>query len=208
MPLSHRYMRPSRPAPHFLSYCPGNTLPLAANEKFVRSVAPRQCSSVFCGCEDPGASCALPHYHAALFLRVEYPFMFSCFVASANSGTLLRPAFHFYFYVSRRHVSDSACVFLLAERPNRLAAVLILRFPPIMISANNAGSKLCAEVPRHATHLRLSAGAVAQLGKGRGVAPPRCIPSPGPQAAPETGLVSVGFARWALPVFVAWEGLP
>ncbi len=47
-----------------------------------------------------------------------------------------------------------------------------------MVPAINGGSKLCADNP---TMLRVSDGfppsAFAQLGKGRGVGPPRCIPS-------------------------------
>jgi hypothetical protein len=70
-----------------------------------------------------------------------------------------------------------------------------------MRCANNGGNKLCADNPRHATGHRLSADAVAQLGKGQGFAPPRCIPSHVPQAAAETVPVSApfGFIRVVAP---------
>jgi hypothetical protein len=74
-----------------------------------------------------------------------------------------------------------------------------------MVRAIKAASKLCAEVPRHATMYQLSAGAVAQLGKGQGFAPPRCIPSSVPQGAAETvpvstpfGICAGAFRLWAV----------
>ena len=77
-----------------------------------------------------------------------------------------------------------------------------------MILTDKNDSKLCAEVPRHATGHRLSADAVAQLGKGQGFAPPRCIPSHVPQAAAETVPVSAPSARCAVVAFAAWAVCP
>jgi len=53
-----------------------------------------------------------------------------------------------------------------------------------MIPAINGGSKLCACATRHASENFLTEISAAQLGKGRCFAPPRCIPSCVPQAAP------------------------
>ncbi len=72
-----------------------------------------------------------------------------------------------------------------------------------MIRVDNAGSKSCADKPRHATGHRLSADAVAQLGKGQGFAPPRCIPSHVPQAAAETAPVSAHSVPCAVVAFAA-----
>jgi hypothetical protein len=89
-----------------------------------------------------------------------------------------------------------------------------------MIHAINGGSKLCAEVPRHATENFLSEISAAQLGKGQGFAPPRCIPSYVPQAAEETvpvfapselrrgRPVSAPSARCAVVAFAAWAVRP
>jgi hypothetical protein len=85
---------------------------------------------------------------------------------------------------------------------------LILRFIFRMICAINSGSKLCADNPRHATRHRPADGAVAQLGKGRCFAPPRCIPSWVPQAAAETVPVSAPSARAAAVVLPAWTVRP
>jgi hypothetical protein len=72
-----------------------------------------------------------------------------------------------------------------------------------MIRAEIGDSKLCACDTRHASENFLSEILAAQLGKGQGFAPPRCIPSHVPQAAVETRPVSTpsglrGFAafRW------------
>jgi len=48
-----------------------------------------------------------------------------------------------------------------------------------------ADSKLCADNPRHAPGHFLSEIPEAQLGKGQSFAPPRCIPSRVPPAAPD-----------------------
>ena len=77
-----------------------------------------------------------------------------------------------------------------------------------MTTVDCSDSKLCADNPRHATQLRLSAGAVAQLGKGQGFAPPRCIPSFVPQAAAETVPVSAPFGFARVVVFRSWEVRP
>lgn len=77
-----------------------------------------------------------------------------------------------------------------------------------MVESINGDSKLCADNPRHATGHRLSADAVAQLGKGQGFAPPRCIPSRVPQAAAETVPVSAPSARYAVVAFAAWAVCP
>jgi len=59
-----------------------------------------------------------------------------------------------------------------------------------MQSAINGGSKLCACATRHASGNFLSEISAAQLGKGQGFAPPRCIPSHVPCGAAETVPVS------------------
>jgi hypothetical protein len=140
-------MKPSRPAPHFLSYCP-------------RAIVPN-----FTG-------------------RVKVsPFYGLTFFRSGN-GIF-------------RDRNTTVC-----------AARLILRFSQRMDHAINDGSKLCAEVPRHATENFLSEISMAQLGKGQGFAPPRCIPSPVPQAAAETVPVSAPSARCAVVAFAAWAVCP
>jgi len=77
-----------------------------------------------------------------------------------------------------------------------------------MVAANIADSKLCALIARHATAHRPSAGAVAQLGKGQGFAPPRCIPSCVPRAAEETVPVSSPFGLPGVVAFRAWAVRP
>jgi len=59
-----------------------------------------------------------------------------------------------------------------------------------MRSAINDGSKLCAEVPRHAGSF-LAEILPAQLAKGRSFAPPRLIPTGAAFAAMETLPVSM-----------------
>jgi hypothetical protein len=98
---------------------------------------------------------------------------------------------------------------LFRERnANSFAQHLILRFTCQMIRVDNADSKLCAEVPRHATENFLSEISAAQLGKGQGSAPPRCIPSHMPLAAAETVPVSAPSARCAVVAFAAWAVCP
>jgi len=77
-----------------------------------------------------------------------------------------------------------------------------------MILAVNDDSKLCAEVPRHATSHRPSDGAVAQLGKGQDFAPPHCIPSHAPSGATETVPVSAPFGFARVVAFRSWETRP
>ncbi len=111
----------------------------------------------------------------------------------------VRPCFVRAFCI--RIIPPPKCGKTLAMRPG-------IRFTCRMIRANNAGSKLCADNPRHATGHRLPADAVAQLGKGQGFAPPRCIPSHVPQAAAETLPVSAPSARFAVVAFAAWAVRP
>jgi hypothetical protein len=89
-----------------------------------------------------------------------------------------------------------------------LAMRLSIRFTCRMIRADNTDSKLCAEVPRHATENFHSEISAAQLGKGQGFAPPRCIPSHVPQAAAETVPVSAPSARRAVVAFAVWAVCP
>jgi len=77
-----------------------------------------------------------------------------------------------------------------------------------MILTDKNDSKLCAEVPRHATMHRPSDGAVAQLGKGQGFAAPRCIPSHAPFGATETVPVSAPFGFTRVVAFRSWETRP
>jgi len=77
-----------------------------------------------------------------------------------------------------------------------------------MVDAHIGDSKLCACATRHATAHRLSADAVAQLGKGRTFGPPRCIPSHVPQAAAETVPVSAPFGFIRVVEFRAWTVRP
>jgi hypothetical protein len=117
----------------------------------------------------------------------------------------------------------SARGFIRVRNANLFAANQIFDSFPGMVRAINSDSKLCAEVPRHATGQRLSAGAVAQLGKGRLFVPPRCIPSRVPQAAPasaeasllhrrrhkpETVPVSAPFGLHRVVAFRSWEMRP
>jgi hypothetical protein len=88
------------------------------------------------------------------------------------------------------------------------AANQILDSIRAMVDSNNAASKLCAEVPRHATRNFLLEISAAQLGKGRCFAPPRCIPSRMPQAAAETVPVSAPSARCTGAAFPAWTVRP
>ncbi len=86
-----------------------------------------------------------------------------------------------------------------------------------------ADSKLCACDTRHAPGNFLSETPAAQLGKGQGFAPPRCIPSCVPQAAPdfaeakslrlrqgkaETVLVSAPFGLEGIVATSSWEVRP
>jgi len=78
----------------------------------------------------------------------------------------------------------------------------------LMVDADIADSTLCACATRHATLHRPSDGAVAQLGKGQGFAPPRCIPSCVPQPAAETVPVSAPFGSTRVVAFRSWEMRP
>jgi hypothetical protein len=95
-----------------------------------------------------------------------------------------------------------------ARNTNLFARRLILRFIRRMILAISTDSKLCALIARHATRHRLSADAVAQLGKGQGFAPPRCIPSCVPQTAAETVPVSAPFGLRGVVAFRSWQVHP
>ncbi len=77
-----------------------------------------------------------------------------------------------------------------------------------MVDANISGSKLCACDTRHASGNFLSEISAAQLGKGQGFAPPRCIPSHVPQAAAETVPVSAPFGFIRVVAFRAWAVRP
>ncbi len=76
---------------------------------------------------------------------------------------------------------------------NLFARCLILRFSPGMVPVFSTDSKLCACTTRHASVYFLAEIPAAQLGKGQGFAPPRCIPSRVPQALAETVPVSTPF---------------
>ena len=91
---------------------------------------------------------------------------------------------------------------------NLFALRLILGFSPRMNSCVTADSKLCAVRPHHAAANFLTEIATAQLGKGQGFAPPRCIPSCVPQAAAETMPVSAPSARCAVAAFRSWMVRP
>jgi len=95
-----------------------------------------------------------------------------------------------------------------AKHGKVLAANQILDSTWQMIRADNGSSKLCACATRHATRHRPSDGAVAQLGKGRCFAPPRCIPSRMPQAATETVPVSAPFGFAGVAAFRSWGVRP
>ena len=108
---------------------------------------------------------------------------------------------------------SSAIFFRSAREPlpmmeNLFAAHLILRFIRRMVDANIADSKLCACDTRHAIETFLSEISAAQLGKGQGFAPPRCIPSRVPQAASETVPVSAPFGLSRVVAFRSWEIRP
>jgi hypothetical protein len=98
--------------------------------------------------------------------------------------------------------------FACGKLRKKIAAFLILGFIRRMKNTDKQDSKLCAEVPHHAMRPRLSAGDMAQLGKGRGFAPSRCIPSPVPQAATETMLVSAPSSLSAPVLFASWDWCP
>jgi len=85
---------------------------------------------------------------------------------------------------------------------------LILGFIPRMQFSVIADSKLCACDTRHASRNFLPEILRAQLGKGQGFAPPRCIPSQGPQAAVETMPVSTPFGFDGVVGSLSWEMLP
>ena len=142
-----------------------------------------------------GASCALPLFSVA------HPGTQAYAVNAApehNSFSFLLPAF-----------SLCPALGLFRNRNAKsFAARLILRFSRAMFFANKDDSKLCACDTRHATGHRLSAVALAQLGKGWGFAPPRCIPSWVPQAATETVPVSAPSARFAVVAFPGWAVCP
>jgi len=91
---------------------------------------------------------------------------------------------------------------------NVVARLLILRFIPGMVPAIKAASKLCAWNTRHAPDNFLSEISVAQLGKGKGFSPPRCIPTRVPRAAVETVPVSTPFGLIGAPSFRPWAVRP
>ena len=76
-----------------------------------------------------------------------------------------------------RFASCYASGLFRARNTNLLAQILILRFIPGMVDADRTDSKLFALIARHASRNFLSEISLAQLGKGQGFAPPRCIPS-------------------------------
>lgn len=77
-----------------------------------------------------------------------------------------------------------------------------------MVAANIADSKLCACATRHATSNFLAEIVAAQLGKGQGFAPPRCIPSHAPQGVAETVPVSAPFGFDRVVACRAWAVRP
>jgi hypothetical protein len=91
---------------------------------------------------------------------------------------------------------------------NVVARLLILRFIPGMVPAIKAASKLCAWNTRHAPENFLSEISVAQLGKGKGFGPPRCIPTRAPRAAVETVPVSTPFGLIGATAFRSWTVRP
>lgn len=105
----------------------------------------------------------------------------------------------------RRRFTDGS---FRKRNANLFAANQILDSTRAMVDADSTDSKLCAEVPRHASRNFLSEISAAQLGKGQGFAPPRCIPSLVPQAAAETVPVSAPSARCAAVAFAVWAVRP
>jgi len=95
-----------------------------------------------------------------------------------------------------------------ARNTKSFARRVILGFIRRMVIAITTDSKLCALIAHYATGHRLSADAVAQLGKGQGFAPPRCIPSLVPQAAAKTVPVSAPFGFRGVVSFRSWQVLP
>jgi hypothetical protein len=89
----------------------------------------------------------------------------------------------------------------------KIARFVILGFILKMIRAIIADSKLCAEVPRHATGSRLSAGSVAQLGKEGETPSVASFPVPR-YAAPETVPVSVPSGRRGFAASASWSVCP
>jgi hypothetical protein len=100
------------------------------------------------------------------------------------------------------------CGTLYARSAFLFAANQILDSTRRMVDAHIDGSKLCACATRHATGKLPSAFSAAQLGKGRGFAPPRCIPSHAPRAAAETVPVSAPFGFIRVVEFRAWTVRP
>jgi hypothetical protein len=131
----------------------------------------------------------LPLFHVHLAIARQKLPPDSIISRSRNSVSFLLPSLRF------------GCGTICESRAFLFAANQILDSIRLMVDANISGSKLCACDTRHATRRHPSDGAVAQLGKGQGFAPPRCIPSHVPQAAAETVPVSApfGFIRVVAP---------
>jgi len=104
-----------------------------------------------------------------------------------------------------RHYADG--IFRI-RNANVFAANQIFDSIAAMVEAINSDSKLCACDTRHATENFRSEISAAQLGKGQGFAPPRCIPSQVPQAATETVPVSAPFGQPGVVAFRSWEVRP
>jgi hypothetical protein len=122
-----------------------------------------------------------------------------------SDSIVAHPRNHPSFLLSTRYfvrgTMSSAEVFLFAANRN----IDSIR---LMIDADSSDSKLCACATRHATVRRLSATAVAQLGKGRTLGPPRCIPSCALRGATETVPVSEPFGFTRAAVAHSWRQHP
>jgi hypothetical protein len=128
----------------FFPYRACNTPPYVAAEKFARSVAPRQCSPVFCECEDRDA-CVL---------------IFLCF----NFVPFRTCSIKHLFPTARPDES------LHSRIMKWLAVNRGSRFTRGMSTVDTTGSKLCAVRPRHAQIARILSARLRSTWQGEGKA--------------------------------------
>ncbi len=150
-------MKPSRPAPQFFSRCPSNSPSCVAAESFAYAVAPRP---VFLAAWR--FSAALPHAATMNTRRC-------CGVCGREVRKAGRGASRLSRVLPRQR-------FARGTLQKRIAAFLILRFTRRMIRALIAGSKLCADKPRHTQVRRLSAACLRSTWQEEGQALPVASP--------------------------------